>query len=116
MAGTQMQEPTFLILSALAEGDKHGYALIEDVAALSCGAVRLRPGTLYTALDRLARTGFVTPLADVVVNGRTRRHYSLTDEGAARLADEAARLEANAAAARSMLRRRRGITPAGGLT
>jgi DNA-binding PadR family transcriptional regulator len=48
-----MQEATFMILTALAKGSTHGYGIITDVEKISDGRVRLRPGTLYTALDRL---------------------------------------------------------------
>ena len=49
-----MQEATFLILTALAAKALHGYGIITDVQQVSDGRVRLRPGTLYTALDRCA--------------------------------------------------------------
>jgi hypothetical protein len=48
-----MQEATFLILTALAGGSQHGYGIISDVRADLEAAVKLRAGTLYTALDRL---------------------------------------------------------------
>ena len=48
-----MQEATFLILTALATGSQHGYGIISEVAEISGERVRLRAGTLYTALDRL---------------------------------------------------------------
>ena len=48
-----MQEPTFLILAALAAEPLHGYGVILEVTQLSAGRVTLRPGTLYGALDRL---------------------------------------------------------------
>ena len=49
---TAMQEPTFLILTALATGPKHGYGITQEVAELSDRSVTLRAGTLYGALDR----------------------------------------------------------------
>jgi DNA-binding PadR family transcriptional regulator len=55
-----MQEPTFLILTALAAGAQHGYGIMNDVARISDGRVRLRAGTLYAALDRLKADGLVT--------------------------------------------------------
>lgn len=101
-----MQEPTFLILTALAESPKHGYGLIEEVSRLSKGATKLGVGTLYTALDRLSAEGLIRHTGDETVNGRVRRFYELTDSGASALADEVARLEANLAAARASLRLR----------
>ncbi|MEU8608542.1 helix-turn-helix transcriptional regulator, partial [Actinoplanes sp. NPDC048791] len=52
-----MQEPTFLILTALAAQPLHGYGIVQAVSALSGGEVTLRPGTLYGALDRLDQQG-----------------------------------------------------------
>src|SRR5256885_9498386 len=50
---------TFQILLALAGGERHGYAIMKEVAARNDGAVRLGPGTLYGALKRLLETGLV---------------------------------------------------------
>ena len=58
-----MREPTFLVLTALAEEPRHGYAVIEDVSAMTGGRVRLRAGTLYAALDRLRAEGLATETA-----------------------------------------------------
>jgi DNA-binding PadR family transcriptional regulator len=101
-----LQEPTFLILTALAAQPLHGYGVIQEVAALSAGRVTLRPGTLYGALDRLVEQGLVVADREEVVDGRLRRYYRLSDEGAGVLATEAQRLTSNAAAATSRLRRR----------
>ena len=54
MTDAPMREPTFLVLTALAATPQHGYAVIEDVAKMTDGRVRLRAGTLYAALDRPA--------------------------------------------------------------
>lgn len=94
-----MQEATFLILTALADGSQHGYGIIQDVAQISGGRVRLRAGTLYTALDRLRADGLVAADREEIVEGRLRRYYRLTPDGTKVLAAEAARLHANAAAA-----------------
>ncbi|MEW2443188.1 PadR family transcriptional regulator [Micromonospora marina] len=101
-----MQEPTFLILTALAAQPLHGYGLIQSVTELSRGDVRLRAGTLYGALDRLADQGLIEVDHTEEVNGRLRRYYRLSDEGAAALAEHADRLRRNAAAAETQLRRR----------
>ncbi len=100
-----MQEPTFLILTALAGASMHGYGVIQEVSALSDGRVKLRPGTLYGALDRLAEQGLVTISREEIVDGRLRRYYELTSEGVSHLDTEARRLADNAQAARSRLRR-----------
>src|SRR6202034_1910298 len=94
-----IQEATFLILTALADGSQHGYGIITDVQQISGGRVRLRPGTLYTALDRLRADELIGVDREEVVDGRLRRYYRLTPAGSGRLADEAARLQAHAAAA-----------------
>jgi DNA-binding PadR family transcriptional regulator len=104
MSGRAMQEATFLILTALADGSQHGYGIITEVEQISGGRVRLRAGTLYTALDRLRADGLVAVDGEEVVEGRLRRYYRLTPEGTKVLAAEAARLQANAAAALARLR------------
>jgi DNA-binding PadR family transcriptional regulator len=99
MAVRAMQEATFLILTALADGSQHGYGIITDVQDISGGGIRLRPGTLYTALDRLSADELIAVDREEVVDGRLRRYYRLTPAGTRRLAVEAARLQAHAAAA-----------------
>ena len=103
-----MQEATFLILTALAAGAQHGYGIITDVKDISSGRVRLRAGTLYTALDRLRAEELIGVDHEEVVDGRLRRYYRLTPNGSELLAAEAARLKANATVALSRL------DPAGG--
>jgi len=105
-----MQEATFLILTALATGPQHGYGIITDVKDISGGRVRLRAGTLYTALDRLRTEELIGVDREEVVDGRLRRYYRLTPKGSESLAAEAARLQANAAAALSRLNPARGMT------
>lgn len=100
-----MHEATFLILTALVDQPRHGYGVIQEVAALSSGRFQLRPGTLYGALDRLAADGLVRADHEEVVDGRLRRYYRLTDAGARELAAEADRLRRNADAATSRLKR-----------
>jgi PadR family transcriptional regulator PadR len=109
MAQRAMQEATFLILTALADGSQHGYGIIADVTQISGGRVRLRAGTLYTALDRLRSDELIGVDREEIVEGRLRRYYRLTPGGQQRLATEAARLHANATAAMRRLR------PAGGI-
>jgi DNA-binding PadR family transcriptional regulator len=99
-----MQEATYLILTALAAGSQHGYGIIADVTEISDGRVRLRAGTLYTALDRLKTDGLIALDREAIADGRLRRYYRLTPDGQQRLAEEAARLHANALAAMRRLR------------
>ncbi|WP_203703424.1 PadR family transcriptional regulator [Asanoa iriomotensis] len=100
-----MQEPTFFILTALAEQPLHGYGVIRAVADLSGGRVTLRAGTLYAALDRLTEEGLLVVDREEAVDGRLRRYYRLTDDGAGALSAEVDRLRANAAMAAARLRR-----------
>jgi DNA-binding PadR family transcriptional regulator len=106
-----LREPTFLILTALARGPLHGYGLIAEVAELSGGAVALRPGTLYGALDRLADEGLVVPDGQEIVDGRARRYYRLTDAGAAALHTETERLRRHVTVATDRLAARAGHAP-----
>jgi PadR family transcriptional regulator, regulatory protein PadR len=99
-----LQEPAFLILTALADEPRHGYAIIAAVQDLSNGRLTLRAGTLYAALDRFLDAGFVRVERDEVVDGRARRTYAITDGGIATLTNEVERLERNAAAGRRFLR------------
>ena len=103
MAMRAMQEATFMILTALANGSQHGYGIIADVRDISGGQVRLRAGTLYTALDRLRADELIKVDREEVVEGRLRRYYRLTPAGTTRLAAEASRLQAAAAAALTRL-------------
>ena len=73
-----MQEATFLILTALAAGSQHGYGIITDVQAISGDRVRLRAGTLYTALDRLRADDLIAVDREEIVDNRLRRYYRLT--------------------------------------
>jgi DNA-binding PadR family transcriptional regulator len=73
----RFSDPAMLILACLAGGQKHGYAMMEDIEATS--GVHLGPGTLYGALTRLEQVGFIEALpAD-----DRRRPYRLTVQGTA---------------------------------
>jgi DNA-binding PadR family transcriptional regulator len=104
-----MQEPTFLILAALAAQSLHGYGIVQSVAELSDGEVRLRPGTLYGALDRLDQQGMIAVDREQPVDGRLRRYYRLSDSGAAALAEQAQRRRRRAAAGDIRLNLRPGV-------
>src|SRR6476646_1396895 len=72
-------DPTVLILTSLAAGEKHGYALLQDIEAFA--GVRLGPGTLYGAISRLEERGLIEAAG---ASGR-RRPYRLTAAGATAL-------------------------------
>jgi len=99
----KLREPTFFILTSLASGRKHGYLIIKDAEELSGGRVTLKVGTLYAALERLETEGLVVRVGDEAVDGRLRRYFDLTDDGALALASEADRAENNAKVARKSL-------------
>lgn len=105
MTELPLREPTFLVLTALAEQAQHGYGVIEDVLRISDGRVRLRAGTLYAALDRLRADGLIEVDREEVVQSRLRRYYRLTGLGAQRLAAEVQRQRRNAEQAETRLRR-----------
>jgi len=75
-------DPSLLILTSLSDGPRHGYAIMTDIAAFS--GVRMEPGTLYGALSRLERRGWIRPLAA----GERRRPYEITAAGQEVLAEQ----------------------------
>ncbi len=93
----RFSEAAFLILVSLAGGAKHGYAMMEDIAAFA--DVRLRAGTLYGALTRLKERGLVEPLP----TADRRRPYRLTLAGVAALQAQLASLDARVAIGRQRL-------------
>lgn len=81
-----MQDPTILILASLADGDKHGYAIMEDIQVFA--GIRLGPGTLYGAICRLEQRGWIR-----AVKSETRRQpYRITAEGSRHLKEQLALL------------------------
>jgi DNA-binding PadR family transcriptional regulator len=87
----------FHILVALAGGDLHGYAIMQEVAARSGGKLRLSPGTLYGSIKRLLEQGAIAELSDRERPGgrgddERRRYYRLTSFGRNVAKAEAARL------------------------
>src|SRR5215475_5298334 len=93
----------FHILIALADGDRHGYAIMQDVAAGTGGRLKLNPGTLYTTIRRLLDQGLVVELderPDPEDDDERRRYYRLTEMGRQVVKAEAARLRQTLAFAR----------------
>jgi DNA-binding PadR family transcriptional regulator len=88
----RFSEPGLLILLSLAQGDKHGYAILVDIRD-SFGA-KMGPATLYQALDRLETRGLIEPLA---AEDR-RRPYRLTAEGRAELREQLQQMQKLSAA------------------
>jgi PadR family transcriptional regulator, regulatory protein PadR len=103
---SEIREPTFWILTVLAAGRRHGYAVLREAEELSDGRVHLKVPTLYAALERMTQEGSVAVDGEEIVDGRARRYFRLTVDGAERLEREVNRLEANAAKARERLKTR----------
>ncbi|MFJ8477042.1 PadR family transcriptional regulator [Kitasatospora sp. NPDC094011] len=104
-----MQEPTVMVLTALADAPRHGYAIAQEIKAITDGRVSLRTGALYGALDRLLADGLIVVEREEIVDGRARRIFDLSPTGRERLAAEADRL---AATAREAARRLAVVRPA----
>lgn len=76
-----------LLLAVLSEGPNHGYAIIDELRTRSGETFDLPEGTVYPALHRLQKAGYVT--SDwTLANGRRRRVYTLTDQGRAAFVTE----------------------------
>ena len=100
----------FQVLVALADSEKHGYAIGKEVAARTEGQVRLRAATLYTVIKRLLENGFIDESITrpgPEVDDERRRYYRLTPRGRKAAEAEALRLEATARQARAKLRLRK---------
>jgi len=94
----------FHVLLALAGEERHGYAILQEVAALTGGELQPEPGTLYRALHRMLKDGWVAesarrPAADV--DDERRRYYRLTAVGRRVASAEAERLSRLVAIARA---------------
>ncbi len=104
-----LQAATFHILLALADHDRHGYAIIQDVAERTSGAIRLSAGTLYRSIQRMLEQGLIVeprerPAPDE--DDERRRYYRITPLGAA-----VARAEAGRLADLVRMARARGLAP-----
>ena len=100
----------FHVLIALADGEKHGYAVIKEVARRTDGAIRLSAGTLYTLIRRFVQEGVIAESAerpDPALDDERRRYYRLTEFGREVARAEAARMEStlNMARAKNLIPR-----------
>ena len=96
--------PMFEVLLALADGDKHGYAIIKEVRWRTDGRVRLSAGTLYGLLKRFIDEGLIAECderPDPALDDERRRYYRLTANGRAVAVAETHRMEAAVLQARS---------------
>src|SRR5947209_11081065 len=90
-----LQPATFHILVALADDDRHGYAIIQDVAARTNGAIRLSAGTLYRSIQRMLEEGLIVETRDRPSpedDDERRRYYRITPLGTTTAKAEARRL------------------------
>lgn len=83
----RFSDASFLILSSLANGSKHGYAMMEDIRVFS--GTQLEPGTLYGAITRLEKQGWIEALP----TEERRRPYRITSEGVTALRKQVSTLE-----------------------
>ena len=86
----------FHILLALADSERHGYGIMQEIAERTQGAMRMGPGTLYGSIKRMLADGLIEAAAerpDTALDDERRRYYRLTDFGLRVLRAEAQRLE-----------------------
>ena len=108
----RLRSVEFHVLLALAGEERHGYAILQEIVALTGGELQLEPGTLYRALHRMLKDGWVAesarrPAADL--DDERRRYYRLTPLGRRVAEAETARLQAVV-----RLARRRRLAPGKG--
>ena len=90
-----LPEATFHILMAVAEDDRHGYAIIQEVATRTDGMLKLSPGTLYRSIQRMLEQGLIQETAErpaPELDDERRRYYRITSFGRAVAKAEARRL------------------------
>jgi DNA-binding PadR family transcriptional regulator len=94
----------FHVLIALADGEKHGYAIIKEVSRRTDGAIRLSAGTLYTLIRRFVQEGVIVEAderPDPALDDERRRYYRITEFGREVARAEAARMESTLSMARA---------------
>jgi DNA-binding PadR family transcriptional regulator len=99
-----LSRDTFHILVALADRDRHGYSIMQEVAERTVGQVNLSPSTLYSAVKRLLEEGLIQELEerpDPAHDDERRRYYRLTKAGRRAAIEEAKQLEKLLSDARS---------------
>ncbi len=99
-----LTDVAFEVALALMEGERHGYAIMQQVEQRTEGRVSLHPGTLYRAIGRMVNDGLIEEVAGsrrTPPDNRKRRFYRLTSAGKAVAAENARRLASQVRAARS---------------
>ncbi|HEY6141536.1 MAG TPA: PadR family transcriptional regulator [Thermoanaerobaculia bacterium] len=109
MMSTSLPAATFHILVSLADGERHGYAIIQDVEARTDGELRLSPGTLYRSIQRMLEQGLIVESnrrPARALDDQRRRYYRITPSGIS-----AARAEIRRLMELIRLARERGLSP-----
>jgi DNA-binding PadR family transcriptional regulator len=101
-----LSEPVLLILTSLSDRPRHGYALLQDIEALSGGRVRMSTGTLFGALRRLLEHRWIEP-CELADTSRDKQGYRLTPAGRRQLQSEIDRMKYLTKAATTRLKARR---------
>ena len=103
MAHEQPLPPaTFYVLFALANGEKHGYAILKEARELSDDRFQMGPATLYTTIQRLVGNGWIEPVSHGRDEDPRRRYYRLTPSGHKAVRIELGRMEALVKKAKSI--------------
>ncbi len=89
-----LSQTHFHILASLAEGEKHGYALMKDIARRSEGRVTVAIGNLYVALQKLLEGGLIERAGEREEEGERRKFYRITGVGEMVLRDDVRRMQA----------------------
>ena len=102
-AQTPLTAAMFNVLLSLADGEKHGYAILKEVEEQTAGEVQLSTGTLYGIIKSLLADGLIAELCNRPMEGddQRRRYYRLTDDGREVAIAEAQRMEKLLARARN---------------
>lgn len=91
-----LSRDTFHILVALADGDRHGYSIMQEIEQRTAGEIRLSPSTLYSSIKRLLEAGLIDELRerpDPAHDDERRRYYRITGAGRQAAIEEARHLE-----------------------
>lgn len=95
-ANQPLTPAVFHILLALADGEKHGYAIMKDVESQTSGKLKMGPGTLYGSIKRMLAAGLIEETderPDPALDDERRRYYRLSSQGKSLVVVESQRLE-----------------------
>jgi DNA-binding PadR family transcriptional regulator len=92
-ADGELTSAMFHILLTLAEAERHGYAIMQEIEKRTDGAVELGPGTLDRSIRQLVDRGLIAEIESEPSAGKQRRSYALTEQGMRRAQMEARRLQ-----------------------